>query len=70
MNDIYVVYYWPDFEDSLEVICADAQELVFSFWESAAYDNYLSGLAWDPRDYWDDDVYTLDFGYYQTHFLT
>ena len=34
MNDIYVVYYWPDFEDSPEVICAvtsevDAQELVF-----------------------------------------
>lgn len=76
MNNIYVVYYWPDFEDSLEVVAseADAQELVFSFWESAAYDNYLSGLAWDPtanpRDYWDDDVYTLDFGYYQTHFLT
>ena len=36
MNNIYVVYYWPDFEDSPEVICAvtseaDAQELVFFF---------------------------------------
>ena len=50
MNDIYVVYYWPDFEDSPEVI-----EYTNSF---------ING------DYWDDDVYALDFGYYQTHFLS
>lgn len=79
MNDIYVVYFWPDFEDSPDAICAvtsevDAQELILSFWENAAYDNYLSGLAWDPtanpRDYWDNEDYALDFGYYQTHVLS
>lgn len=79
MNDIYVVYFWPDFEDSPENICAvtseiEAQELVLSLWESAAYDNYLSTLAWDPiadpRDFWDDESYTLDFGYNKVNFLT
>lgn len=27
MNDIYVVYYWPDFEDSPEVICVVTSEV-------------------------------------------
>lgn len=78
MREIYIVYFWPDFEDSPQNLVAvkseiEAQKLILSFWENAAYDNYLSTLAWDPvadpRDFWDDESYALDFGYNKVNFL-
>lgn len=78
MKKLYVVYFWPDFEDLPKNLVAvkseaEAQELVLSFWENAAYDNYLSTLSWDlvadPRDFWDDESYALDFGYNKVNFL-
>lgn len=78
MQEIYIVYYWPDFEDSPQNLVAvkseiDAQELILSFWEGAAYDNYLSSLKWDPiadpRDFWDDESYAFDFGYNKVNLL-
>ena len=78
MREIYIVYFWPDFEDSSQNLIAvksevEAQELILSFWENAAYDNYLSTLAWDPvtdpRDFWDDESYALDFGYNKVNLL-
>lgn len=78
MREIYIVYFWPDFEDSPQNLIAikseaEAQELILSFWENAAYDYYLSTLVWDPvadpRDFWDDKSYVLDFGYKKVNFL-
>lgn len=41
MKKLYVVYFWPDFEDLPKNLVAvkseaEAQELVLSFWENAA----------------------------------
>lgn len=78
MNDIYVVYFWPEDYDSPDTICAvtseaDAQEMMLSLWQSAAYDAYLrcfaTGLYWEPEDFSSDSEYMYDFGYYQTHVL-
>lgn len=55
-----------------EYMIADAQEMVLSFWESAAYDSYLfclgMGYVYCMNDF-DDDIYIDDFGYFKTSLI-
>lgn len=77
MKNIFVVYSWPEYEDTPEYKCAvssesDAQEMALSFWESAAYDSYLfclgMGYVYCMNDF-DDDIYINNFGYFKTSLI-